>query len=154
MRREVPGDIFGALVWETEMHRVRNPTSEDWGPPDWHLYDPSDRDGYDGLVSLTESLKKGLKRLPPTVPRFAVLDPTAYFVALATAVREEGQSDWWSLKGTSDSAATREALKATREEVERYLREGAFSPGVESYPPEWVRCLDRLPERWRAFRTT
>ena len=127
MRREVPGDIFGALVWETDVRRV----GITYGIPE-----------------------KGIKRLPPTVPRFAVLDPTAYFVALATAVREEGQSDWWSLKGTSDSAATREALQATREEVERYLREGAFSPGVESYPPEWVRCLDRLPERWRAFRTT
>jgi hypothetical protein len=136
-------------VWETEMDRVRNPTGEDWGPPEWQFYDPTDEEGLEELTSLTESLRKALRRLSSTIPRFAVLDPFAYFIALAAAVREEGQSALWSIQGTSDSAVARSALQETKGSVEQFLVNGTFNPGVWPHPMEWIPRLHRLPDRWR-----
>lgn len=146
---ENPRDELGALVWETEMQRVRNPTLMDWGPPDWRFYNPSDEEGFEELASLTESLRRALRRLPAAIPRFAILDPLAYFIALLAAIREEGQTAWWSVHGTSDSAGTRSTLRSTRDAVELYLTKGVFDPGVRAIPLEWTPCLDHLPDRWR-----
>ena len=145
---ENPKDALGALVWETEMDRVRNPTGEDWGPPEWQFYDPTHEEGLEELTSLTESLRRALRRLSSTIPRFAVLDPFAYFIALAAAVREEGQSALWSIQGTSDSAAARSALQETKGSVEQFLVNGTFNPGVWPHPTEWIPRLHRLPDRW------
>jgi hypothetical protein len=142
-------DTLGALVWETEMYRVRNPTGEDWGEPEWRFYDPAYAEGFEELTSLTESLRTALKRLPTTARRFAILDPIAYFIALVAAIREEGQRAWWSIQGTLDSFTARRALPATKEAVKRYLAEGAFKPGILSYPVEWTQRLESLPDRWR-----
>jgi hypothetical protein len=142
-------DRDGALVWETEMSRVRNPKGDDWGAPEWRFYDPRRKSGLEALARLTESLRWAIRWLPAAMPRFAVLDPIPYFIGLAAAVREEGQSGWWSIRGTPDSVATRSVLPKTREEAESYLRERRFESGIRSYPTEWVRRLERLPKRWR-----
>lgn len=36
-----PKGSKGAIVFETEMDRVKNPTGEDWGAPNWRWFKPT-----------------------------------------------------------------------------------------------------------------
>jgi len=39
-----PRGTKGAIVFETEMERAKNPTGKDWGAPDWEWFKPA-KDG-------------------------------------------------------------------------------------------------------------
>jgi len=83
-------DPLGAIVLETEMRRVINPTGEDWGAPSWRWYRPTKAGSWKNLDMLTDAVIRGVRR----VSEFgidnviALVNPRAYFLALAAAVAE------------------------------------------------------------------
>ncbi len=92
-------DPRGAIVLETEMDRARNPEGEDWGAPSWRWFRPSPGRRWSRLETLTESLARGVRRVDGLgIPQvFALVNPRAYFLALAAAVQECGLSQRWVL---------------------------------------------------------
>lgn len=94
-----PEDSRGAIVLETEMHRVRNPKGEDWGAPSWRRYRPTPSGRSRHLETLTEAFIKGVRRVEsmdfPQV--LTLINPRAYFLALAAAVDKCGLMDQWLL---------------------------------------------------------
>ena len=92
-------DPLGAIVLETEMRRVINPTGEDWGPPSWRWYRPTRAGCWKNLDMLTDAVIRGVRR----VSEFgidnviALVNPRAYFLALAAAVRECNLLEKWIL---------------------------------------------------------
>lgn len=92
-------DPLGAIVLETEMHRVINPTGEDWGAPSWRWYRPTRAGCWKNLDILTDAVIRGVRR----VSEFgidnviALVNPRAYFLALAAAVAESNLLGKWVL---------------------------------------------------------
>ena len=83
-----PGGSKGAIVFETEMERAKNPTGEDWGAPDWLWFNPTKAGKCEYLEALTESLVKGIRRVEKMgfSQVFALVNPRGYFLSMAAAV--------------------------------------------------------------------
>ncbi len=154
-----PDDPRGAVVLETEMQRVRNPDGEDWGAPAWRWFRPSPSGRWSRLEALTESLVKGIRRFESLgIPRvLALVNPRAYFLALAAAVQECGLLDRWVL--FRPPAHPRYLVRAVRLVVPfvRAAATGQALPGgiypiPEFYPHllrERRRYRQSLPPPWR-----
>jgi len=122
-----PDDPRGAIVLETEMHRAANPSGEDWGAPSWGI---------------------------PNV--LALVNPRAYFLALAAAVAECDVSKTWVLFRVP--AHPRHLIPAVREVVP-FVRASAMGkrfPGGIYHIPSLFSYLQEeekhyrhsLPDRW------
>ncbi|MBM3254326.1 MAG: hypothetical protein FJZ16_08745, partial [Candidatus Omnitrophica bacterium] len=94
-----PKGSKGAIVFETEMDRVRNPTGKDWGAPDWRWFKPSKSGKCEYLEALTESLVKGVNRVRKMgfSKVFALVNPRGYFLSLAAAVDKCGLLNKWAV---------------------------------------------------------
>ncbi len=112
-----PEDPRGAIVFETEMHRARNPEGEDWGPPSWRWFRPTSTGRWTKLEALTEALVKGVRRVEGFgfSQVLALVNPRAYFLALAAAVAQCGVADRWVL--FRSPAHPRYLLPAVRQAV-------------------------------------
>jgi len=89
----------GAIVFETEMGRVKNPTGKDWGAPNWRWFRPAANGRCEYLETLTESLVKGIRRVEKMgfSQVFALVNPRGYFLSLAAAVDKCGLLNKWVL---------------------------------------------------------
>lgn len=94
-----PEDPRGAIVLETEMHRTRNPEGEDWGTPSWRWFRPTRAGRWTHLEALTEALIRGVRRVEGIgfSQVLALVNPRAYFLALAAAVSKCGLMHRWVL---------------------------------------------------------
>ena len=94
-----PRGSKGAIVFETEMDRAKNPTGKDWGAPNWRWFKPSKSGKCEYLEALTESLIKGVRRVEKMKfsKVFALVNPRGYFLALASAVDRCGLLNQWIL---------------------------------------------------------
>lgn len=155
-----PEDPRGAIVLETEMHRAANPDGEDWGAPSWRWFRPTPAGKWNKLEKLTDAVIKGVLRINGMgIGRVvAVVNPRAYFLALAAAVRKCGLMDQWILFRTP--AHPRFLIKAVRE-VSPFVRAAARSgvqidggiyivPSLYSYLKAHEGIYRHvLPEPWR-----
>ena len=160
-----PHDPRGAIVLENEMHRARNPEGEDWGAPAWRWFRPTPAGNWNQLEVLTEALIKGVRRVEGFgfSQVLGLINPRAYFLALAAAAGRCGVLDRWVLFRVP--AHPRYLLPALREIIPfvraaaggRHLRGGVYPiPDLyqvlrreaESYrhplPAPWDKC-NRLP---------
>src|SRR3989338_844005 len=94
-----PTGSKGAIVFETEMERAKNPTGEDWGAPNWLWFKPTKAGKCEYLEALTESMVKGVRRVEKMgfSQVFAVVNPRGYFLSLAAAVDRCGLLNKWVL---------------------------------------------------------
>ena len=94
-----PKGSKGAIVFETEMGRVKNPTGEDWGAPNWQWFKPTKAGKCEYLEALTEALVKGVRRVENMgfSKVFALVNPRGYFLSLAAAVDKCGLLNKWVL---------------------------------------------------------
>lgn len=94
-----PRGSKGAIVFETEMDRAKNPTGKDWGAPSWRWFRPTAAGNCEYLEALTESLVKGVRRVEKMgfSQVFAVVNPRGYFLSLAAAVDRCGLLNNWVL---------------------------------------------------------
>src|SRR3989338_5061120 len=94
-----PTGSKGAIVFETEMDRAKNPTGKDWGAPNWRWFKPTTAGNCEYLESLTESLVKGVRRVEKMgfSQVFALVNPRGYFLSLAAAVDKCGLLNRWIL---------------------------------------------------------
>jgi len=94
-----PRGSKGAIVFETEMDRVKNPTGKDWGAPNWRWFRPTAAGSCEYLETLTESLVKGIRRVEKMgfTQVFALVNPRGYFFSLAAAVDKCGLLNKWIL---------------------------------------------------------
>lgn len=156
-----PDDVRGAIVLETEMHRVRNPKGEDWGAPAWRWFRPTPADHWTKLEALTDTLVKGVRRIESLgfSQVLALVNPRACFLALAAAVSNCGVMDRWVLFHAP--AHPRYLIPALRQVIP-FVRAAAngsrFAGGV--YPlPEFVHILQgeaksyshQLPTPWHEY---
>jgi hypothetical protein len=153
-----PEDPRGAIVLETEMHRAANPAGEDWGAPSWRWFRPTRSGRWKTLEALTEALIKGVLRVNgmgiPNV--LALVNPRAYFLALAAAIEECGVSKKWVLFRVP--AHPRHLIPAVREVVPaiRATAMGKRFPGGIYHIPSLYPYLHEeekhyrhsLPDRW------
>ncbi len=92
-----PTGSKGAIVFETEMNRAKNPTGKDWGAPNWCWFKPTKAGKCEYLEALTDSLVKGIRRVEKMKfsKVFALVNPRGYFLSLAAAVdRCELLNEW------------------------------------------------------------
>ncbi len=94
-----PTGSKGAIVFETEMERAKNPTGKDWGAPNWHWFKPSRSGKCEYLKELTASLVNGIRRVEKMgfSQVFALVNPRGYFLSLAAAVDKCGLLNKWVL---------------------------------------------------------
>jgi len=94
-----PRGSKGAIVFETEMDRVKNPTGKDWGAPNWQWFKPTKSGKCEYLEALTESLVKGIQRVERMgfSQVFVLINPRGYFLSLAAAVDRCGLLNKWVL---------------------------------------------------------
>ena len=156
-----PQDSRGAIVLETEMHRAQSPDGSDWGTPCWRWFRPTRAGQWTALDALTAALVEGVQRVESLgVPRVvALVNPRAYFLALAAAVAECGLLDRWLLFHVP--AHPRYLLGGIRAvaPIVRAAARGVELPGgLYSIPAllpalrdETRRYGDRLPPRWKAW---
>lgn len=155
-----PDDPRGAIVLETEMERARNPQGEDWGAPSWRWFRPTRAGRWNSLEALTESTVRGVQRVQSLgIPHvLALVNPRAYFLALAAAVEACGVRSSWVV--FQPPAHPRHLLPAVRE-VATFVQAaaaGAELPGGIYPIPDLYAALrveamgyrDLLPMPWRA----
>jgi len=89
----------GAIVFEIEMDRAKNPTGKDWGAPSWRWFKPTKSDKCEYLEALTESIIKGVRRVEKMgfSQVLTVVNPRGYFLSLAAAVDRCGLLNKWVL---------------------------------------------------------
>ena len=94
-----PTGSKGAIVFETEMYRAKNPTGKDWGAPNWHWFKPAKSGKCEYLEDLTEALVKGIRRVEKMgfSQVFTLVNPRGYFLSLAAAVGKCGLLNRWVL---------------------------------------------------------
>ena len=94
-----PAGSKGAIVFETEMDRAKNPTGKDWGAPNWRWFKPTKSGKCEYLEALTDSLVKGIRRVEKMKfsKVFALVNPRGYFLSLAAAVDRCGLLNEWTL---------------------------------------------------------
>lgn len=156
-----PEDPRGAIVLETEMDRAKSPDGEDWGAPSWRWFRPTRAGHWTALEELTEALIRGVRRVEGLgIPHvLALVNPRAYFLALAAAVEECGLLDQWILCRVP--AHPRHLLDGVRQVVPtvRATAEGIHQAGGVYVIPELLPALhdetrryrDPLPPRWRRW---
>jgi hypothetical protein len=146
-----PGDRRGAIVLETEMHRVRNTDGEDWGAPSWRWFRPTPAGRWTQLEALTEALVNGVRRIESMgLSRvLALINPRAYFLALAAAVAQCGVMDRWVL--FRPPAHPRYLISAVRRIVP-FVRAASHGNNLRGgvYPiPDLYPILQREAKRYR-----
>ena len=94
-----PRGSKGAIVFETEMDRAKNPTGKDWGAPNWRWFKPTKAGKCEYLEALTESVVKGIHRVEKMgfSQVFALVNPRGYYLSLAAAVDKCGLLNKWVL---------------------------------------------------------
>jgi hypothetical protein len=158
-----PHDPRGAIVLETEMERAKSPDGKDWGAPSWRWFRPTKVGRWTALANLTDTLVRGVRRVESLGVRrvMAVVNPRAYFLALAAAVAECGLLDRWILCRVP--AQPRYLLEGVRAIVPivRAVASDPRYPGGMCPIREFLPALrlearvyrDRLPARWRPWGT-
>ncbi len=153
-----PDDPRGAIVLETEMHRAKSADGDDWGAPSWRWFRPTKAGHWTALRNLTEALIRGVRRVKGLgIPHVITLvNPRAYFLALATAVAECGALERWILFHVP--AHPRHLLDGVRHitPIVQAAAEGEQHAGGTYAIPEVLPALrdetwryrDRLPPRW------
>lgn len=154
-------DPLGAIVLESEMSRVINPTGEDWGAPSWRWYRPTSAGNWKNLDALTDAVVRGIRRVATLGVQnvIALVNPRAYFLALAAAVGECGLLGKWALFRVP--AHPRHLIPAVREVVPvvRAVAGGATIKGGIYHVPSLFSFLQEedkryrhiLPERWKEY---
>ena len=154
-------DPLGAIVLETEMSRVINPTGEDWGAPSWRWYRPSRAGSWENLDALTDAIIRGIRRVAELSIQkvIALVNPRAYFLALAAAVGECNLLGKWILFRVP--AHPRHLIPAVREVVPvvRAVAGGAMIEGGIYHVPSLFPFLQEedkmyrhvLPDRWKGY---
>lgn len=156
-----PGSSKGAIVFETEMGRVKNPTGEDWGAPNWRWFKPTKAGKCEYLEALTESMVKGVRRIEKMgfSQVFALVNPRGYFLSLAAAVDRCGLLNKWVLFRVPSHP--RHLLSAVRE-ISPFVRAAAEGNKVKGgiYTiPELYTFLKKenktykgiLPKPWQMY---
>lgn len=156
-----PEDPRGAIVLETEMHRAKSPDGEDWGAPSWRWFRPTRAGRWAALEELTEVLIRGVRRVEGLgIPHvLALVNPRAYFLALAAAVEECGLLDRWI--PFQIPAHPRHLLDGVRliVPIVRAAAEGIHQAGGVYVIPDLLPALhhetrryrDPFPPRWRRW---
>ncbi len=156
-----PLDSRGAIVLETEMHRVRNPEGEDWGAPSWRWFRPTSTGRWKKLEELTEALVKGVRRIESMgfSQVLTLVNPRAYFLSLAAAANKCNVLHRWVLFRLP--AHPRYLLSAVRLVVPfvRAAAEGKHLRGGVYIIPDFYSILQResrnyrhlLPAPWKKY---
>lgn len=151
----------GAIVFETEMDRAKNPTGEDWGAPNWRWFKPTKSGKCEYLTTLTESLVKGIRRVEKMgfSQVFALVNPRGYFLSLAAAVDKCRLLSKWVLFRVPSHP--RHLLSAVRQITPfvRAVAEGAKVkggiypiPDLYSFMQKENRAYkDSLPKPWQKY---
>jgi len=156
-----PKGTKGAIVFETEMNRVKNASGEDWGAPNWRWFKPTKSGKCEYLETLTEALAKGVRRVNSMgfSQVLALVNPRGYFLALAAAVEKCGLLNKWVLFHIP--AHPRHLLPAVRQ-VAPFVRAAAEGKKLKGgiYPiPDMYSFLqeenkaykDSLPRPWGEY---
>lgn len=151
----------GAIVFETEMDRAKNPTGKDWGAPNWRWFKPTKAGKCDYLEALTESLVKGIRRVEKMKfsKVFALVNPRGYFLSLAAAVDRCGLLNDWTLFRVPSHprhllSAVRQIAPFVRAAAEENKVKGGIYPIPELYPfmqKENKFYKDTLPISWKEY---
>jgi len=156
-----PKGSKGAIVFETEMNRVRNDEGEDWGAPNWRWFKPTKAGNCEYLEELTAALVKGIRRVEKMgfSKVFTLVNPRGYFLSLAAAVDKCGLLNKWVLFQVP--AHPRHLLPAVRQ-VSTLVRAAAkgrkFGGGIYHIPnlypfmqEENEVYKDSLPLPWQKY---
>jgi len=156
-----PKGSKGAIVFETEMNRAKNPTGKDWGAPNWRWFRPTTAGKCQYLEALTESLVKGIHRVEKMgfSQVFALVNPRGYFLSLAAAVdRCRLLNDWLLFRVPSHPRylipAVRQIAPIIHMASERKKLKGGIYPIPVLYPfirKENKLYKDSLPKPWRKY---
>jgi len=154
-----PNGSKGAIVFETEMDRVKNPTGKDWGAPDWRWFKPSKSGKCEYLDALTESLVKGVNRVKKIgfSKVFALVNPRGYFLSLAAAVDKCKLLNKWVLFRVPSHprhllSAVRQIGPFVRASAEGRKIKGGIYPILALYPflqKENRAYKDFIPKLWQ-----
>ena len=154
-------DPLGAIVLETEMRRVINPTGEDWGAPSWRWYRPTRGGSWKNLDMLTDAVIRAVRRVSEIGIDnvIALVNPRGYFLALAAAVAECNLLEKWILFRVP--AHPHHLIPAVKEVAPfvRAVADGARIKGGIYHVPslfpflqeEDKRYRHALPERWEEY---
>ena len=154
-----PEGSKGAIVFETEMGRVKNPGGKDWGAPSWRWFRPAADGSCEYLETLTESLTKGIHRVEKMgfSQVFALVNPRGYYLSLVAAVERCGLLNKWVLFRVP--AHPRHLLPAVQQilPIVRAATEGKKKiGGIYSIPAMFPFLLkenklykDSLPRAWQ-----
>ena len=136
-----PTGSKGAIVFETEMNRAKNPTGKDWGAPNWRWFEPTKAGKCEYLEALTESLVKGIRRVEKIgfSQVFTLVNPRGYFLSLAAAVDRCGLLNKWILFRVPSHprhllSAVREITPFVRAATEGRKLKGGIYPIPDLYP--------------------
>ncbi len=153
-----PEGSKGAIVFETEMDRVKNAGGKDWGAPSWRWFRPAADGSCEYLETLTESLVKGIHRVEKMgfSQVFALVNPRGYYLSLAAAVERCRLLDKWVLFRVPAHPrhllpAVRQIVPIVRAAADGKKLKGGIYPVPEVYPflqKENKLYKDSLPEPW------
>jgi hypothetical protein len=151
----------GAIVFETEMNRVRNPSGEDWGSPSWGWFRPTTAGNCEYLETLTESLVKAVRRVEKMgfTQVFVMVNPRGYFLSLVAAVDRCGLLNKWILFRVPAHrrhllSVVREITPFVRASAEGRKIKGGIYPIPSMYPfmqKEDKASKDSLPKPWQNY---
>jgi hypothetical protein len=156
-----PNGSKGAIVFETEMYRAKNPTGKDWGAPNWRWFRPSKSGKCEYLEALTDSMVKGIRRVEKMgfSQVFVLVNPRGYFLSLAAAVDKCGLLNKWVLFRVPSHPrhlipAIRQISPIVRVAAGEAKLKGGIYPIPALYPfmKEEDRIYkDSLPKPWRKY---
>ena len=156
-----PDGSKGAIVFETEMDRVKNLTGKDWGAPSWRWFRPAADGSCEYLETLTESLAQGVRRVEKMgfLQVFALVNPKGYYLSLAAAVEMCGLLNEWILFRVPAHPrhllpAVRQIVPIVRAAVEGKKLKGGIYTIPALYPflkKENKLYKDSLPKPWRKY---
>ena len=156
-----PTGSKGAIVFETEMERAKNPTGKDWGAPNWYWFKPTRSGKCEYLETLTESLVKGIRRVEKMKfsKVFALVNPRGYFLSLAAAVDRCGLLNEWTLFRVPSHprhllSAVRQIAPFVSAAAEGKKLKGGIYPIPELYPfmkKENKIYIGSIPQPWEKY---
>ncbi len=156
-----PTGSKGAIIFETEMYRAKNPTGKDWGAPNWYWFKPTKTGKCEYLETLTESLVKGIHRVDKMgfSQVLALVNPRGYFLSLAAAVDKCGLLNKWVLFRAPSHprhllTAVRQISPLVRATADgAKLRGGIYSiPDLYSFMKKENKIYkDFLPNPWQKY---